>query len=322
MGSANGRFRFGVQVLTYGADWPDSLAAAQAVDRLGYDYLFGHDHLYSTGGNPYQPFFEGWTTIAAWAQATTRVKIGLSVGNNTFRNPGVVAKMAATIDHISGGRSILGLGAGNVELEAVAHGVTWASVGTRLDWFDESLSLIRAVLAGETVTHDGPTYRFDAVHHSPLPIQQPLPVLIGAEGERKGLRFAAKHANYWQMFIGLDDVGGFRHKDEVFRGHCDDLGRDESEVERMIGAKLVLRRDEREARRVAEALVAEHRWQDSIWDVFWATTPERIADALARFREAGVGSFTPQLGWPFDLETLELLIGPVAERLGAAESVA
>jgi len=318
----DGRFRFGVQVLTYGAPWADSLVAAQAVDRLGFDYLFGHDHLYSTGGNPQQPFFEGYTTIAAWAQATSRVKIGLSVGNNTFRNPGVVAKMASTIDHISGGRFILGLGAGNVELEAVSHGVPWASVGTRLDWVDESLGLIRRVLAGEAVSHDGPTYRFDAVRQNPPPIQERVPILIGAEGEKKGLRFAAKHASIWQMFVGMDDVATFRHKDEVFRRHCADLGRDESEVERQIGAKFILRDDEREAHRVAEALIAEHRWPASIWDVFWATTPERCADALARFWEAGVGSFVPQFGWPFDHETLELLSGPVAERLAAMKGVA
>lgn len=201
--------KYGVQALTYGADWSDVLDVARRIDGLGYDYLFGADHLYSTGGDPRQKFFEGWTTTAALAQATSRVRVGLTVGNNTFRNPGVVAKMASTIDHISGGRSILGLGAGNVELEALAHGLPWAPVGTRLEWFDESLTLIRRVLAGELVTHDGLTYHFDGVRHAPLPLQQPLPVIIGADGEKKGLRLAAKHADIWQMFIGIDDVAGW-----------------------------------------------------------------------------------------------------------------
>jgi alkanesulfonate monooxygenase SsuD/methylene tetrahydromethanopterin reductase-like flavin-dependent oxidoreductase (luciferase family) len=227
----------------------------------------------------------------------------------------VVAKMAATIDHISGGRSILGFGAGNVELEAVAHGLPWAPVGTRLDWFDESLTLIRRVLAGETVTHEGPTYHFDGVRHAPLPIQQPLPVIIGAEGEKKGLRLAAKHADTWQMFIGMNDVAGWQRKDEIFRQHAADLGRDVSGVERMIGCKLLIRDTEPAARRAAEEFIAIHQWGGDIWDVFWATTPDRVADALIAFQAAGVQAFTPQVGWPYDVETLEAVTGPIAEKV-------
>ena len=110
-------FKVGAQILTYGSTWDEALDVVRSLDEMGYSYIWGHDHLYSTGGNPYQGFFEGWTTLSAWAQATTRAKLGLLVGANTFRNPGVVAKMAVTIDHVSHGRSILGLGAGNVAFE-------------------------------------------------------------------------------------------------------------------------------------------------------------------------------------------------------------
>jgi alkanesulfonate monooxygenase SsuD/methylene tetrahydromethanopterin reductase-like flavin-dependent oxidoreductase (luciferase family) len=147
--------KLGVQPLTYGLTWSESLAAAKAVDDLGYDYLWGHDHLYSTGGDPFQPFFEGWTTLAAWAAVTRRVRLGLLVGANPFRNPGVVAKMAATVDHISGGRLVFGLGAGNRELEVTAHGMDpGRSVGDRLDRLDEALTIVRALLEGETVQHE------------------------------------------------------------------------------------------------------------------------------------------------------------------------
>src|SRR5258706_12504474 len=99
-GTSGSRFKLGIQPLTYGLSWPDSVRAVQAVDRLGYDYLWGHDHLFSTGGDPFQPFFEGWTTIAAWSVLTSQVRLGLLVGANPFRNPGLVAKMAATVDQI------------------------------------------------------------------------------------------------------------------------------------------------------------------------------------------------------------------------------
>jgi alkanesulfonate monooxygenase SsuD/methylene tetrahydromethanopterin reductase-like flavin-dependent oxidoreductase (luciferase family) len=146
--------KLGAQVLTYGAPWTDALETARLVDDLGYDYLWGHGHLYSTGGNPYQPFFEGWTTLAAWAATTRRIRLGLLVGANTFRNPGVVAKMAATIDHVSGGRSILGLGAGNVEFENRAHGIDpGRTLGERIDWFEEAIAIVIDLLAGREVTH-------------------------------------------------------------------------------------------------------------------------------------------------------------------------
>jgi alkanesulfonate monooxygenase SsuD/methylene tetrahydromethanopterin reductase-like flavin-dependent oxidoreductase (luciferase family) len=306
------RMKYGFQVLTYGAPWADSLDAAKRLDDLGYDYLFGHDHLYSTGGNPYQPFFEGWTTLAAWAQATKRIRLGLTVGNNTFRNPGVVAKMAATIDHVSGGRSIFGLGAGNVELEAVAHGLPWGSAGVRLDWLEEALKIVTGLFDGQTVTNHGPTYQFDAVRHAPVPMQPHLPVLIGAEGEKKGLRLAAQYADIWQIFMGIDDHDAWHHKDEVLRAHCVDVGRDERHVERMVGCKMIIRRDPAEAHRVFEQLRQVHKWNDDIWTVVWAASPEQVAESLVRYRALGVQAFCPQLGWPYDRETVELLIGEVA----------
>ena len=114
---------------------------SQLADRLGYDAIFTADHLFATGGDPFQPFFEGWTTLAAWSQQTRTAHLGLLVGANTFRNPGVVAKMTTTLDHASGGRAILGLGAAWEVEEQRAHGIDpGAGLGQRLDWLDESLS--------------------------------------------------------------------------------------------------------------------------------------------------------------------------------------
>lgn len=312
--------KLGAQILTYGATWPEALATAQLDDRLGYAYLFGHDHLYSTGGDPYQRFYEGWTTIAGWATLTERVKVGLTVGANTFRNPGIVARMAVTIDHMSGGRAILGLGAGNMTAEALAHGIDpGRSVGERLDWLEEALEIITDLLAGREVTHESAKYRFDQVRHAPLPIQTHLPVVIGAEGEKRGLRIAARFADIWQCFFGMDDaaVASFRHKDGVLRQHAEELGRDAAGIERMVGCKLVIRDDADAARRVAEELVVVHGWAPSVWRSFWVGTPIQVADRLTRFVEAGAGAFAPQMVWPYDHETLERVVGDVLPRVEA-----
>ena len=304
--------KIGAQVLTYGASWADALETARLIDELGYDYLWGHDNLYSTGGDPYQKVFEGWTTLTAWAMATKRVRLGLLVGANTFRNPGVVAKMAVTIDHVSGGRSILGLGAGNVEFENVAHGIDpGRTLGERIDWFEEALAIVCDLLAGREVNHRSAKYQFDHVRHAPLPVQARIPVVIGAEGEKRGLRVAARHADIWQWFAGTDQVDLFRHKDRVLREHCETEERDATQIERMIGCKFILRTSSEEAGRVADELIAIHKWPPSIREVVWAGTPQQVADWLTPYVEAGAGSFSPQIGWPYDRETIERLIGEV-----------
>jgi alkanesulfonate monooxygenase SsuD/methylene tetrahydromethanopterin reductase-like flavin-dependent oxidoreductase (luciferase family) len=304
--------RIGAQILTYGSSWDEALDNVRLLEALGYDYAWGHDHLYSTGGDPYQGFFEGWTTLAAWAQATSRIRLGLTVGANTFRNPGVVAKMAVTIDHVSHGRSILGLGAGNMEFENRAHGIDpGRTLGERLDWFEEALAIVIALVGGEEVTHQSDKYQFERVRHAPQPVQSRIPVVIGADGERRGLRIVARHADIWQWFAPFDGVDLFRHKDEVLRAHAGTENRDHATIERMLGAKLVLRSDPEEAQRVAEELVAIHKWGPSVWNAVWATTPERAATRLSEFIEAGAHSFSPQIGWPYDRETIERLAGEV-----------
>jgi alkanesulfonate monooxygenase SsuD/methylene tetrahydromethanopterin reductase-like flavin-dependent oxidoreductase (luciferase family) len=303
------QFKFGVQPLTYGLDWDATLAAARAVDRLGFDYLWGHDHLYSTGGDPQQPFFEGWTTLAAWAALTTQARLGLLVGANPFRNPGLVAKMAATVDHISGGRLVLGLGAGNREMEAIAHGIDpGASVGQRLDWLDEALTIVRGLLDGETVDHASERYQFRAAHHAPAPVQRRVPFVVGSVGERKGLRIVARHADIWQMWLAIDHLDLFRHKAAVLRDHCLAMGRDPATIEHTVGGKLVIRRDPVEARRVFDEQMRLHGWPASVREESaWVGTSEEVAAAIIAYRRAGADGFSASVAAPLDLETVEAL---------------
>jgi alkanesulfonate monooxygenase SsuD/methylene tetrahydromethanopterin reductase-like flavin-dependent oxidoreductase (luciferase family) len=314
-------FTLGLAELTYGATWPAALETARLADDLGYDHLFTADHLYATGGDPGQAFFEGWMALAAWAQATRHVDLGLLVGANTFRNPGVVAKMAATIDHISGGRAILGLGAAWEEDEQRAHGIDpGRSLGQRLDWLDESLTIIRGILAGAEVTWTSDKYRFDHVRHAPLPIRRPMPVLVGAYGEKKGLRIVAKHATLWQVWVNMDDLPEFQRLDGVLRRHCDDVGRDEREIRRLVGAKVVIRSTRAAAEEAFNRQLEIQPWRGEVLDYIrqslWAGTPDDVTRAIERYRPAGLDGFVAQVYPPYDHETIEALATTVRERIG------
>jgi alkanesulfonate monooxygenase SsuD/methylene tetrahydromethanopterin reductase-like flavin-dependent oxidoreductase (luciferase family) len=314
--SAVERLRWGIQPITYGLTWAESLTAARAVDALGFDYLWGHDHLWSTGGDRLQPFFEGWSTVTAWAALTERVRIGLLVGANPFRHPSLVAKIAATVDHISGGRLVLGLGAGNREDETRAHGMDpGASIGERLDRLDESLTIIRGILAGETVTRSSAQYTVDGARQAPGSVQARLPIAIGASGERKGLRVVARHADIWQQWLGPDEVDVFRHKAAVLDGHLADVGREPAEVERHVGGRLLLRRDEATAQRDFEAQVRLHGWGPDMTSFAWAGTAESVADAVSRYRDAGVDAISLSVAAPLDLESLHRLADDVRPRV-------
>src|SRR6476659_7284011 len=147
--------RLGAALWSQASDWPGFLAAAQRADRLGFDHVWPWDHLLAIVGDPDQSIFEGYTARAAAAQATERIRLGLFVGANTFRNPALAVKSLTTIDHISGGRAIMGIGGAWFEDEHTAFGIDFGSgFGERLDWLDESVGAIRTLLDGGTVTSE------------------------------------------------------------------------------------------------------------------------------------------------------------------------
>jgi alkanesulfonate monooxygenase SsuD/methylene tetrahydromethanopterin reductase-like flavin-dependent oxidoreductase (luciferase family) len=305
--------KLGVLLWSQAAEWPAFEAAARRVDELGYDSLWTWDHLYAIFGDPYQPIFEGWTALGALAKITPRVRLGLLVGANTFRNPGLVAKQATTLDHISDGRAILGIGGAWFELEHTAHGIEFgASPGERLTWLDEAVGAMRSALDGEPVTSppDG-HYAFDDLRQQPLPLQEHMPIMIGGSGERKTLRTVAKYADQWNA---MGSVEKLRHKNEVLRRHCDEVGRDESEILRTAGCKPIIRDTEGEARRLWEAQMEHNRTPMSDVlddDTFWVGTPEQVAEKMIERREIGFSTFLAEMAAPYDDETLARWIGEV-----------
>jgi len=311
--------RLGILLWSQATDWPAFEAAAVKIDGLGYAHLWTWDHLYAIFGDPYQPIFEGYMTLAAWAKVTKQARLGLLVGANTFRNPALTTKLAVTLDHISGGRAILGIGGAWFETEHTEYGIDFGSgFGERLDRLDEAVAAIRPMLDGELVTSpDGGVYRFRDARQLPRPLQPHLPIMIGGGGEKKTLRTVARYADMWNG-MGTPDV--LRHKIDVLRRHCDEVGRDFTEIELTVGCKPIIRSDERQARRLWESQMANNLTPMSDVeddDTFWVGTPDQVAEEMRARKELGFDTFIAELAAPYDDETIERWIGEVRPMVDA-----
>ena len=297
-------------------DWPSLLAAGIRAETVGYDSLWTWDHLYPIVGSSEGPIHEGWLTLAAWAQATERIRIGLMVGANTFREPALTAKMATTLDHISGGRATLGIGAAWFEEEHVAYGLEFGDgFPERLRWLAEALPILRGMLRGETPTAKGPRYRARAVRNDPPPVQARLPLLIGGGGEQVTLKLVARYADANNVGGGIDKV---RRKEQVLLRHCETVGRDPAEIERTSGLGVVVIRNTREeARKVADAIF-ENNGQAEPWENQPVGTAEDVAAFIAPFLEIGYHHLIAGFPNPYDEESMTRLATEARPMLGAA----
>lgn len=311
--------KLGAVLWSQATDWDGFVKAGQRADVLGYDSIWTWDHLYAIFGDPDQQVVEGYAALAGLAMATERAQLGLLVGANTFRNPGVIAKSVVTIDHMSEGRAILGLGGAWFGLEHTAFGIDFGTgFGQRLDWMDEATSALRALLDGETVTSTGDgRYRFTDLRLNPRPVQRHLPIMIGGSGEKKTLRTVARYADQWNAFGSPEELA---RKDEILRGHCEEVGRNHQEIERTVGAKIVIRETEAAARAVLEDLMEHNRTPMSdIADdhTFWVGTADEMTDKMLSYQAVGFNTVLVELPAPYDRATMEALIEvvkPAVER--------
>ena len=261
---------------------------AQAAEAAGFDLVTVMDHFYQIRGVGPEtaPMLEAYTALGAIAARTTRVKLGTLVAGVTYRNPALLAKMVTTLDVVSKGRALLGIGAAWNEDEHAGYGFEFPPIARRMDRLEEAVQIARLMFTEERPSFEGKFFRIDRALNVPRPIQKGGPkILIGGGGERRTLRILARHGDIGHWFGGpLEDL---KRKKSVFEQHCAEVGRDPSEVTILIGVGIVLAQNDREARAITDALPPERRATIRIM-----STVDEAADFLRPYLDAGFGGFT------------------------------
>jgi alkanesulfonate monooxygenase SsuD/methylene tetrahydromethanopterin reductase-like flavin-dependent oxidoreductase (luciferase family) len=296
--------KFGAQLWSQQTSWADFRDSALIAEANGWDSVWTWDHLMAIFGPWEQPILEGWTTLAAVGAVTRRIRLGLMVGANTFRNPGLTAKLATTLDNVTEGRAVLGIGGAWFEREHQAFGFPeWGSgMGERLDRLDESVMLMRRLLDGERFSHAGRFYQMTDALCTPRPVQAHLPILVGGSGPRKTLRTVALRASAWNTSGTVDEV---RDTLAILDAHCGDVGRDRSEIELTVSFPIVIRDDPAAAEAAYAATLAANGIDDMRTPLVLLGPPAMIADAIRPYLDLGFRTVIARLPAPHDRETLE-----------------
>jgi alkanesulfonate monooxygenase SsuD/methylene tetrahydromethanopterin reductase-like flavin-dependent oxidoreductase (luciferase family) len=317
--------RLGFQVWGMDIAWPDLMAAGRRIEAAGFSSLFANDHFMPILGDANGPVtgsggpvVEGWMTLAGFAHQTSRITLAMMVSAVGYRNVGLSVKMATALDHASGGRMMLGLGAGWHEPEIHAFGYEELTLGERISRLDEAARVAHAMLDGEAVTVDGTWVRDHAMRNDPPPLQARMPLLIGGSGEQRTLRIVARDADIWN---GEGSPELYAHKNSVLDARCAEIGRDPGEIRRTVGLPPVLiRRSRADAVNALTQILARYggsaeqarAWAES---TPLANTQDEVVRQLRAWRAAGAEEAVIDLPSPIDEETFELLAGLVRERL-------
>jgi alkanesulfonate monooxygenase SsuD/methylene tetrahydromethanopterin reductase-like flavin-dependent oxidoreductase (luciferase family) len=303
--------RFGAAFWIQRTDWASLRDAAVTAEEAGFDSLWFDDHLLSDEGDWRDPKLEGWASLAALAPLTKRPRLGLLVAANTFRNPGLTAKLSVTLDHLSGGRFILGMGAGWFRREHEAFGLDFgAGFGERLDRLEEAITLIERLLAGERVTHEGGFYRMVDALCEPRPLQSRVPILIGGSGREKTLRTVARHADMWNAYAAPERV---RESLGILRERCAEAGRPFEAIAKTVYMEVVIRASESAVREYWTSVEERHGIRGRVGSDGTPRTlnaggpPDAIADYVRGFESLGIDEVIWIFRNPYDLETMSRL---------------
>jgi alkanesulfonate monooxygenase SsuD/methylene tetrahydromethanopterin reductase-like flavin-dependent oxidoreductase (luciferase family) len=302
---ADGSLRFGAAFWLNRTSWPELRDAVLAAEAAGWASAWLDDHLLCDEGDDLDPRLEGWTALAALASLTSRLRLGHLVSAITFRNLGVVAKMATTLDHVSGGRFVLGLGGGWHAREHEAFGLPYgAGVGERLDRLDEAAGLLRRLLDGEVVTHRGRFFDLDRAVCAPRPLQARLPILVGGTGRTKTLRTVARIADAWNACASPAEL---RELEPILAAHGAAVGRDVREIERQVYLNVVVRPSLAASAAAWDEAVERHHPLPGEDDLHAGGTPRQVARDIRAWADAGVDEIVAVFRAPFDRPTIDAL---------------
>ena len=259
---------------------------ARSAEAAGFELVTVMDHFYQiTGvGKEEEPMLEGYTTLGALARETSKIRLATLVTGVTYRNPALVAKMVTTIDVLSKGRAVCGMGAAWNESEHLGYGFDFPPIKERMDRLEEALQIIKLMFSEDRPSFAGKHYRIDRALNVPRPIQAGgPPILVGGGGEKRTLRLVARYADMSHWFGSLEDI---RRKREILDRYCEEEGRDPASITRTMGSPVVLVENEGQVKSVMERMPPERRL------MFKAATPEQAAEILQDYIEAGIEGFT------------------------------
>lgn len=265
------------------------------IEDLGYGWISVWDHFYAADMTGDARCLEAVSMHAALAMSTTKVRCGSLVYSVGYRHPAVLANAIATIDHLSGGRTDVGLGAGWSQIEYDAYGIPFPSVGTRMDQLEEGIQVLRGLLHDETTTFEGKWFQAREARNEPRPVQEKLPIWVGGGGEKRTLRIAAQYADGWNVpFIAPEE---FARKRDVLRRHCEDVGRDPAEIRCTVNVGMAFDDD---GLRAQFGNIAEYVRPGVLFG-----SEEEMLDRIGQYEEAGAVQINIAMRAPFDPDALE-----------------
>ena len=280
-----------------GRPWSEAMTLARRVDAAGWHAVYQCDHFmpHHPDGVPIAgPVSECWTTLSALATVTSRVRLGSLVLGNTYRHPAVVASMAATLDQVSAGRVVLGVGAGWQPNEHIAYGIRLPDPAARIDALDEACAILRMLLDDGRCTFNGDTYQLRDATCEPTPVQSRLPLLVGGAGERRTMKVAARHADVWHCWA---DPTTFEAKNAVLDRHCASVGRDPAAIARATGGTVAVHSD-------------GHEPQEDPGEYDVAGSSAQVVERLLEFGAAGADEFIVR-------DQASLPVGPTIDLIDA-----
>ncbi|MBI1963295.1 MAG: TIGR03560 family F420-dependent LLM class oxidoreductase [Candidatus Rokubacteria bacterium] len=296
--------RFGVFQGLTATTWEGVRELWRHLEATGWDAACVTDHFMPNTPDKVGDAMECWTTLAALAAVTPRMRVGTIVAGNTYRHPAVLAKMAAQVDIISGGRLICGLGAAWQQNEHEAYGIPFYTVGERLGRLDEACRVLKALWTRPKTTFAGRYYQLADAPLAPKPIQQPHPeLMIGGGGEKVTLRIVARHADHWNSWGGPETLA---RKGRILDGYCAAIGRDPKAITRSANMPLAITEDPAEIERLKAVFMRRmDRTAEAAADTLLAGPPSALRDKLSRMREAGVDQvWIPTMFLPKDARPL------------------